>query len=157
VGYRELPEDETKLGSLSAPSSCKWKSDPDAARYHGWTPQSKYYLNGELVGEDLPKFAAVSSTPFPESRVPRRHMRAVPPDDPEYPRLCHEQGLGHLLNGEACGSPSLPNGIHTTPSPRTIQDDDAVSPSHVSPMTNGIRPSNTIQINGESGDGHTHD
>jgi hypothetical protein len=58
----------------------------------------------------------VSTEPFPENRVPRRGLHAVAPDDPDYARLCREQGLEHLLDD--ANSPLLPNGVH--PSPRSV-------------------------------------
>jgi len=108
ITYRELPEHDSQLRTW-APLQ-KWKSDPDANRFYGFAPRNKYYVDGQLVREDLPGMSAVSTSPFPEKRVPRRGLQAVSPDDPEYTRLCREQGLEHLLS--EAGSPLLPNGFH---------------------------------------------
>ncbi|KAJ3501451.1 hypothetical protein NM208_g16933 [Fusarium decemcellulare] len=111
VEYRELLETESQ--SLGWRACQKWKQDPDAGRFYGFAPRSKYYLNGHLVGEDMPQLAETSKTPFPEKRVPRRGLVQVYPDDPEYTRICSEQGLEHLVNGHL--SPPLANGIHSSP------------------------------------------
>ncbi len=103
MAYRELPENEAQLTKW-APTQ-KWKNDPDAHRFYGFAPRNKYYLNGTLVHEERPRLADVSKTPFPEKRVPRRGLTAVPPEDPDYARLCKEQGLSNLLT--ANGSPRL--------------------------------------------------
>lgn len=111
IAYRELPEHESQLRTW-APLQ-KWKLDADADRFRGFAPRNKYYVNGELVREDLPGLSATSSTPFPEKRVPRKGLQAVSPSDPDYSRLCGEQGLTHLT-GEA-DSPLVANGFHSSP------------------------------------------
>ena len=108
VMYRELPEDENHHLVFKAPQ--KWKQDPDGHRYGGFAPRNKYYICGELVDEQKPSFSATSRTPFPEKRVPRRGLLQVYSNDPDYARLCKEQGLEHLLNGSM--SPASPNGTH---------------------------------------------
>jgi hypothetical protein len=113
VEYRELLESEAQSMQWGWGTCQKWKQDPDAARYHGLAPRCKYYLNGALVGEDMPQLAQTSSTPFPDKKVPRRGLVQVFPDDPDYARLCLEQGLEHLINGHL--SPPLANGIHSSP------------------------------------------
>lgn len=110
VEYRELLESEAQAVGWKAPQ--KWKQDPDADRFFGFAPRHKYYLGGNFVREDVPTKHSISSTPFPESRVPRRGLVQVFPEDPEYERLCLEQGLDHLVKGQS--SPALPNGVHTT-------------------------------------------
>ncbi|KAF4986567.1 hypothetical protein FGRMN_10775 [Fusarium graminum] len=111
VEYRELLESEAQ--SMQWGSCQKWKQDPDAARYHGFAPRCKHYLNGVLVGEDMPQVAQTSSTPFPDNKVPRRGFVQVHPDDPEYNRICVNQGLEHLVNSHL--SPPQVNGIHSSP------------------------------------------
>ncbi|KAF4983342.1 hypothetical protein FZEAL_1234 [Fusarium zealandicum] len=111
VEYRELLETEEQ--SLGWRTAQKWKQDPDADRFHGFAPRAKYYLNGIIMGEDLPQLAQTSKTPFPEKKVPRRGLVQVYPDDPEYSRICVEQGLEHLVNGHL--SPPFLNGIHSSP------------------------------------------
>ncbi|KAJ3495710.1 hypothetical protein NLG97_g3197 [Lecanicillium saksenae] len=110
VEYRELLESEAQAMGWKAPQ--KWKQDPGADRFHGFAPRHKYYLGGNFVREDTPTKHLISSTPFPEKRVPRRGLVQVFPDDPEYEKLCVEQGLDHLVKGQP--SPSLPNGVHTS-------------------------------------------
>lgn len=141
MAYRELPEHESQFGKWSALQ--KWKSDPNPNRFSGFAPRNKYYVNGQLVHEEKPGLCAVSTSPFPEKRVPRKGFRAVSADDPDYARLCEEQGLEHLISG--ANSPVLPNGVHSSPT------NAAPNPSHQA--ANGlaalpaINHSNTI-ING---------
>lgn len=111
VTYRELIENETQAHVWR--STQKWKQDPDANRFGGYfAPRNKYYVDGKMVGEDTPTPTETSKTPFPEKRVPRRGFLQVFPDDPDYARVCIEQGLQHLLGHK---SPSLANGVHTPP------------------------------------------
>ncbi|KAF4333918.1 nasopharyngeal carcinoma susceptibility LZ16 [Fusarium beomiforme] len=111
VEYRELLETEAQ--SRGWGTCQKWKQDPDSARYNRLAPRCKYYLNGVFVGEDKPQIAQTSSTPFPDKKVPRRGLVQVFPDDPDYTRICLEQGLEHLINDHL--SPPLVNGIHSSP------------------------------------------
>lgn len=112
VEYCELLENEQQAKGWR--TSEKWRQDPDAARYHGFAPRFKYYINGNLVGEELPTLAQTSPKPFPETRVPRRGLIRAYPDDTDYNTICLDQGLGHLLKDTASPSP-LPNGIHSSP------------------------------------------
>ncbi|KAL1882016.1 hypothetical protein VTK73DRAFT_2998 [Phialemonium thermophilum] len=111
MAYRELPEHESQFGKWTPLQ--KWKNDPDANRFYGFAPRNKYYINGELVHEEKPGLCAVSTSPFPESRVPRKGLLAVSPDDPDYARLCREQGLDHLVANSK--SSPLPNGLSSSP------------------------------------------
>lgn len=111
VGYHELLESEEQGRGWKTLQ--KWKQDPDASRYHGFAPRNKYYVNGRVIGEEMPVMHQTSKTPFPERRVPRRGLLQVYPEDPDYARVCVEQGLEHLLNGQ--DSPSLPNGVFSSP------------------------------------------
>lgn len=116
VTYRELIENDAQMLVWRAPQ--KWKQDPDANRFGGFFgPRSKYYVNGVVVGEDAPTQSQTSTTPFVEKRVPRRGLLQVFPDDPDYARICVEQGLEHLVNGHK-GLP-LPNGVHSPPASQT--------------------------------------
>lgn len=110
VEYRELLENEAQAVGWQTPQ--KWKQDPDMDKYFGFAPRHKYYLNGDFVKEDLPSKHEVSKTPFPETRLPRRGLVQVASDDPDYERICIEQGLTHLV--KKVESPSLPNGIHAS-------------------------------------------
>lgn len=111
VQYREIPPDPSWLDKLTFPP--KWRQDHDADSNFGFAPGAKTYVNGELVHEDKPKMALTSKTPFPEQRVPRLGLRQIFPNDPEYSRLCIEQGLEHLLL-ERGGDHQLVNGnVHT--------------------------------------------
>jgi hypothetical protein len=92
ITYKEVPE-ESKFPF----GPDHYRQDPDAARFHGFCPRGRHYVNGLLVDEDLPTPHQVSRTPFPESRVPRRGFVQVYPNDPDYARICVEQGLEHLL------------------------------------------------------------
>ena len=140
ITYRELPEHESQLRSW-APLQ-KWKSDPNANRFFGFAPRNKYYINGQFVREDMPGMSAVSKSPFPERRVPRRGLQAVSPGDPDYARLCLEQGLEHLLS--EAGSPLLPNGVHSSPASavshlpsRTFSGPASPTSTHRATMING--------------------
>ena len=62
----------------------------------------------------MPSSHQTSKTPFPEKRVPRRGLVQVLPDDPDYERICNDQGLDHLIRGRR--TPSMPNGMYS-PSP----------------------------------------
>lgn len=118
VEYRELLENEAQAIGWQTPQ--KWKQDPNMDRYFGFAPRHKYYLNGTFVKEDLPSEHAVSKIPFPDIRLPRRGLVQVAPDDPDYERICIEQGLVHLV--KKTESPSLPNGIHApvTEQPQSV-------------------------------------
>lgn len=143
ITYRELPEHESQLRTW-APLQ-KWKNDPDANRFYGFAPRNKYYVNGQLVREDVPGLSAVSASPFPEKRVPRKGLVAVSPNDPDYFRLCREQGLDHLM-AEA-DSPLLPNGVHSSPA-------SAVSRVPTQNTSGPASPVNTLRttiINGTGG------
>lgn len=106
--YRELIEKDSEvLGWGRNPSN--YKRDPDTAKYMGFCPQTKYYVNGELVDEDLPTVAKTSKQPFEEQRVPRKGLVRIFPDDPDYEQVCVEQHLEHLLENSK-GSPVL-NGV----------------------------------------------
>lgn len=157
VAYRELPEHESQL-SKWAPLQ-KWKIDPDANRFYGFAPRNKYYVNGQMVLEEKPGLSRVSKTPFPEKPVPRRGFVAVSPDDPEYARLCREQGLDQILSG--LQTPPLVNGTHSSPtsvlSSHPLQLNGDNSPDH-HPTTNGNNLHAAIQdkpltngINGSNG------
>lgn len=126
VTYRELIENEAQARTWQATK--KWKQDPDGNRFGGkFAPRNKYYINGVLVGEDTPTIAETSRTPFPEKRVPRRGLLQVLPHDPDYTRICMEQGLQHLIVGHK--SPSLPNGVHTPPASHADLPITGTSPS----------------------------
>lgn len=118
VEYCELLETEEQAKGWR--TFAKWKRDPDVSRYHGLAPRFKFYVNGILVGEELPTLSQTSSTPFPEVRVPRRGLVRAFPDDTDYNVICMNQGLGHLLKDTKSPSP-VPNGIHSSPiSPTSI-------------------------------------
>lgn len=142
ICYRELPEHESQLKGWSVPA--KWKQDADAHAREGFAPRNKYYLNGQLVGEDKPGHYKAQSCPFPERRVPRRSgIVAVAPEEPDYARLCIEQGLEHLLT-EQQKLLVQDAAAHLTPksmaSNDTAEMNGNLSPSAPSPtaMPNGV-------------------
>ena len=155
VEYRELPERESQLLTWGATglASQRWRSDPGAEERHGFAPRAKYYLNGDLIGEHKPKMGLMSKTPFPIERVPRRGLMAVQPDDPDYARLCREQGLEHLLTGTP--SPGLPNGVHASPclSNKTgpPNTNGAVQSPQPHPLVNGTGGGSAPPVNGING------
>ncbi|WQF75979.1 Putative ankyrin repeat-containing domain superfamily [Colletotrichum destructivum] len=126
VEYRELPEDEGQLYGWKVPQ--KWKQDPDADRFYGFAPRNKYYINGVMVEEQKPGMSATSSTPFPEKRAPRKGLQQVFPGDPDYARVCKEQGLEHLLNGT--NPPTLSNGGHLSPRSQSNATETSTETSH---------------------------
>lgn len=142
VAYRELIEKDEDLTVWR--SAQKWKQDPDANRFGGYfgPPRYQYYVNGVKVGEEVPQVAQTSSTPFPEKQVPRRGLLQVFPDDPDYRRICIEQGLEHLVSGykeallpNGADSPATSQAADTpaTTAPGTAddsKDDDAVKEMH---------------------------
>lgn len=136
--YRELLENDSQL--VGWKTTQKWKQDPDAERFHGFAPRNKYYVNGSAVGEDMPTVHQTSKTPFPEKRVPRRGLVQVFPDDPDYERICSEQGLEPLA--KSLQTPSLPNGVHSSPTMQTL----VTPPKSSLNGTNGH--SNGAQLNG---------
>lgn len=87
----------------------KWMRDPGARS----PPRDKHYVNGQLVSENSPSLREASTSPFRRQRVPRRGFIAIPQDDPEYSRLCNEQGNEDgMVDAE---SPPLLNGVHSSP------------------------------------------
>ncbi|GAO16934.1 hypothetical protein UVI_02046270 [Ustilaginoidea virens] len=135
VEYRELLENEAQL--VGWKTTHKWKQDPDADRFHGFAPRSKYYMNGSMVGEDLPTSHKTSKTPFPEKRVPRRGLVQVLPDDPDYERICLEQGLEHLI--KSLQTPSLTNGLDSSPMVHTMPNASNASISLANGYANGAK------------------
>lgn len=133
VNYRELLENESQLFGWKVTQ--KWKQDPGAERFHVFAPRNKYYINGVFVGEDLPTRHKTSKTPFPEKRVPRRGLVQVFPEDPDYERICMEQGLEHLVKG--LQTPSLPNGDHSSPTMHTATTPSKPSVNGTSGLANG--------------------
>ncbi|KAK2050534.1 hypothetical protein LZ31DRAFT_455150 [Colletotrichum somersetense] len=127
VEYRELPGDEGQLYGWKVPQ--KWKEDSDADRFYGFAPRNKYYINGVMVEEQKPGMSATSNTPFPEKRVPRKGLQQVFPGDPDYARVCKEQGLEHLLNGTKSPA-ALPNGGHLSPRSQSNATESSVEPSN---------------------------
>lgn len=148
IDYRELPEDESLLATFNTPA--KWKHDPDAAIRGRFAPRYKYYVNGQLVGEDRPKSYTPSRDPPPEQQVPRRGgLVAVTTDEPDYARLCLEQGLGHLLTEQQ--KQSVLNGAHLTPRSLASTEHADYSDANISPTSRSPR---LPQVNGIQG---THD
>jgi hypothetical protein len=145
VEYRELLESDSQYMPLQ-----KWKQDPDASRYKGFSPRYKYYVNGTMVGEELPTIAQTSKTPFPEKRVPRRGLVQVFPDDPDYTRICLEQGLTELVKDQGASQPV--NGLHSPP-----MNQHTAPP--VKPLPNGtnghVAPGPERNGHGTNG-GHSH-
>lgn len=132
VGYRELLENESQVATFTM--SQKWRGDPDASRYHGFAPRNKYYVNGEFVGEDLPVLSQTSKTPFPQVRVPRRGLVQVFPDDPEYSRICMEQGLSHLIKNRQTSPYSSTTDAESSPTSQSMPP----LPAKTTTMINGI-------------------
>ncbi|KAH7041109.1 uncharacterized protein B0I36DRAFT_260682 [Microdochium trichocladiopsis] len=131
IDYRELPETESALNTWGA-TPAKWKQDPDASSRGYFAPRWKYYVNGQFAGEDRPKSYKLSHDPPPERRVPRRGgLIAVTPEEPDYARLCLEQGLGHLLTEEQRQAALA--GAHLTPqsmvSNEAVEESQQMSPS----------------------------
>ena len=126
AAYKELLEPDAPVAGSGY--KAKWKQDPDAARYHGFAPRHKYFINGVMTGEQIATPYETSKSPFPERRVPRRGLVQVYPDDPDYVRICLEQGLEELVKDRT--SPSLANGIHSA-------SNSHASDGAVKPLANG--------------------
>ncbi|KAI1106310.1 hypothetical protein F4804DRAFT_52452 [Jackrogersella minutella] len=113
----------------------------------GFAPRSKYYINGQLVGEQLPGKYRPSKTPFPEHRVPRRGgLIRVTPDEPDYARLCIEQGLSHLLTDQQ--KQAMINGSHPTPRSMVSNEPLEYAGENLSPIARSPR---TALVNGIQG------
>lgn len=97
VSYHEVAETLEQHENGDYPS--RWKDDPDAARYMGFCPRNKYFVNGQLIREGKVDVTSASYTPWPEVRVPRYGLNPVPITDPNYARIAKDQGLGHLVSG----------------------------------------------------------
>ena len=130
VEYRELMEDESQVKSWKATE--KWKHDPGLGQTF-FAPGPKHYVNGVMTSQDVPSSHQVSREPFPEKRAPRRGLAQVYPGDPEYTRLCIEQGLEHLLLQTAIPA-ILPNGIKEKSANMAIE-----SVTEVLPLLNGVK------------------
>ncbi|KAI9740646.1 MAG: Set3 complex subunit with deacetylase activity, meiotic-specific repressor of sporulation proteins [Claussenomyces sp. TS43310] len=154
VKYRELPPNESWLEKVTFPA--KWKQDEDAGSRFGFCPGTKHYINGQFSHEDKPKLGRTSSRPFPSRRVPRiGGIHEVFPGDPSYERLCKEQGLEHLLVGQAVDNRPAQNGIvngATPPESNTTNEDDSrrlsatssvASMAAVNGTTNGTKDANS--------------
>ncbi|PHH80342.1 hypothetical protein CDD82_1814 [Ophiocordyceps australis] len=111
VEYHELLESESE-SLWKMPQ--KWKQDPGVERFLGFAPRFTYYVNGVMTGEDIPIKTQTSKLPFMEARVPRRGMTRAYPEDPDYEKLCREQGLEHLLVERR--TPVIANGVHASSS-----------------------------------------
>lgn len=142
IDYRELPEVESALKTWGA-TPAKWKLDPDASSRGHFAPRWKYYVNGQYAGEDRPKSYKPSQDPFPERRVPRRGgLIAVTPDEPDYARVCVEQGLSHLLSEEQRHGALA--GAHLTP--KSMASSEAVDENQMSPSERGLAKSTTSHM-----------
>ncbi|KAJ2903923.1 hypothetical protein MKZ38_009087 [Zalerion maritima] len=156
VQYRELPLSEEMRSRRQLP--LLWKNDPYwANRNYGSAPGAILYRNGAISGQiQTGRLVKTSSTPFPDGPVPRRGFTSVRRDDPEYERLCREQGLEHLLDNNR-----LPNGTHTSSSPMSPghlhtltpitpgttepTEADVMPPSHLTGLVSGIGSGNTLE------------
>ncbi|KAJ6446555.1 ankyrin repeat protein [Purpureocillium lavendulum] len=116
VEYRELCESEQEVNQF-VKTKWKWRDDPTMAHYGRHAPRFKYYINGVFVREQLPTTNPMRREPWPEVRVPRRGLVQVLPEDPDYERICKEQGIEPRVTGRQ--TPSLPNGVHSSPISQT--------------------------------------
>lgn len=155
VGYRELQEPEGSSTGFRVVSKqfrylAKHLSDPNMERYHGRAPRYRFYLNGSFVEEDLPKQAITSHLPFNERPVPRRGLLAVSPSDPDYLKICREQGIAPLVKGQL--SPTLTNGTRDDSTHGGLgQRMNGINGSHgvFSPPEDPVKARNSINgING---------
>lgn len=133
VSFHEIAETVEQHINGDYPS--RWKDDPDAARYLGFCPRDKYFVNGQLVREGKVDTNTASRTPWPEVRVPRYGLSAIPVSDPNYARFAKEQGLGHLVSG--LRTPPMTTGAQTSPNRLFSQQQgfDSISPQSVSTAT----------------------
>lgn len=125
VSYHEIAE--TLEQHINGDYPSRWKDDPDSARYMGFCPRNKYFVNGQLVREAKVDTTTASRTPWPEIRVPRYGLCTVPISDPNYARFAKDQGLGHLVSG--LRTPPMTTGTQISPSrPYTQSGFDDFSP-----------------------------
>lgn len=94
VQYQEMNVASAERPRITPP---KWKSDPDTDPNQYYIPQPKVYLNGEFIRQEPPLLTRTARNKFPEERVPRREFTQAFPGDPDYEKLCRQQGLEHLL------------------------------------------------------------
>ena len=138
IRQKELPLKD-KTGKQLPP---RWKQDPLwSNRNYGAPPGSLVFTNGVQVSEFKTGYPAKTSrTPFPERRVPRRGIKVVNPDDPDYVRLCHEQGLEHLLDGvEPFSTSCLENAALTPVTPGNTEPTDTKGGlGCCGPLPNGV-------------------
>lgn len=134
VTYHEIAE--TLEQHINGDYPSRWKDDPDAARYFGFCPRNKYFVNGQLVREAKVDTNTASRTPWPEVRVPRYGLTTIPISDPNYARFAKDQGLGHLVSG--LRTPPMTTGAQTSPNRLFSQQQqgfDGFSPQSVSTAT----------------------
>lgn len=125
VTYHESAE--TLEQHINGDYPSRWKDDPDSARYMGFSPRNKYYINGQLVREAKVDTTTASLRPWPMARVPRYGLCMVPISDPNYARFAKEQGLLHLVSG--LRTPPMTTGAQTSPSrPYNQRGFDDLSP-----------------------------
>lgn len=136
--YRELPLDEDRITKTTS----KWKNDSNPARWLGHHPPAQLYVNGQNQGDlNPPRKAVTSRTPFPENPGPRKGLMMVARDDPDWDRLCMEQGLPHLVrssrptssDGASLASATINGNGSTTAAP----SDSTLAAPAPAPLVNG--------------------
>jgi hypothetical protein len=92
----------------------KWKSDTDVNPSQQFAPRSRYYINGEFsrIGQ-LGQTRILTKPPPGDDRVPRRGLVRAYPGDPDYEKICKQQGLLQFLSNEQI-SPVSSTNAHTT-------------------------------------------
>lgn len=139
VSYHEVAETLEQYDSGNNPS--RWKDDPDAARYLGFWPRNKHFINGQLVREDKVDVTSASYKPWPGVSVPRyepARLTAVPLTDPSFARLAKSQGIELPLSG--LRTPPMTTAAQTSPNrlfPHRAFDDLSPPQSESTATANG--------------------
>ena len=120
----------------------KWKSDSDANPSQQFAPRSRYYLNGEFsrIGQ-IGKTRILTRPPHGDDRVPRRGLVRAYPGDPDYEKICRQQGLLQFLPNEQISPVSSTNAHVTTTETHALLVNGRTPPeSDLSRSLNGGSP-----------------
>lgn len=125
VRYSELLLPSSQTGPIP---SAKWKLDSDVDPAEKYAPRPNFYLNGEVTRTgQIATTRLLDALPPGDNRVPRFGLLQIYPGDPDYEKMCKEQGLSHCLQSNQTSPTSSTN-------PQMGETD------HRPPQVNGITP-----------------
>lgn len=108
--------------------SAKWKSDSDVDPTEKYAPRPNFYMNGEVTRTgQIANTRLLNAPPPGDNRVPRFGLLQIYPGDPDYEKMCREQGLSNCLQSNQTSPTSSIN-------PQIGETD------HRPPQVNGITP-----------------